>query len=55
MASEILSVPEEHLEQVIRVLRAGVQICTLRRQIVKEVRAELLQWCEAEEEYLNRE
>lgn len=57
MASEILAVPEEHLADVIRVIRAGLKQYPFRRSggnINPEVREQLNKWCDEEEEYLNR-
>ncbi|MCJ2530800.1 MAG: hypothetical protein LN413_00565 [Candidatus Thermoplasmatota archaeon] len=48
MASETLSVPEEHLPEVIEVIRAGLsQVATS-----STVRDALREWCIAEEYYL---
>lgn len=48
MAKEILAVPEEHLAEVIRVIRTGLTFATLS----KEVREQLTEWCDSEEAYL---
>lgn len=52
MASEILSVPEEHLEDVIYVIRRG--LASTKRSIDKSVFDQLTKWCDEEEEYLKR-
>ncbi len=50
MATEVLYVPEEHLREVIAVIRWG--LCS---SDVSEVVAEhLTQWCDEEEEYITR-
>ena len=48
MAKEILAVPEEYLEEVIRVIRAGLVIASA----CDVVREQLTKWCDSEEEYL---
>ncbi len=50
MASETLSVPEEHLEEVIKVIRAGLKAVRVKR----EVSQQLKKWCDEEEEYVER-
>lgn len=53
MALETLSIPEEHLADVINVIRAG---CHLRHdQIDPEVYARLTQWCNDEDDYLHQD
>lgn len=52
MAKEILAVPEEHLEDVIYVIRRGLQ--STKKSIDKEVYEQLKKWCDEEEEYLKR-
>ncbi len=52
MASEILAVPEEHLEDVIRVIRRGLQ--STRKSIDKSVVEQLTKWCDDEDAYLKR-
>lgn len=52
MAREILSVPEEHLADVIYVIRRGLQ--STKKGIDKEVFEMLTKWCDEEEEYLKR-
>lgn len=49
MASEILAVPEEHLREVIAVIRTGLSgmVCS------PEVSEALTSWCDGEELYLN--
>ena len=51
MASEILSVPEEKLFEVIKVIRAGLSHVS----VSEETRIQLLKWCEEEEEYISSE
>ena len=48
MASEILAVPEEHLREVIFIIRAelAASVCS------DDVREGLTRWCDGEEEYL---
>lgn len=48
MANEVLSIPEESLEEVIRVIRAGLKT----EPVSDEVRAYLAEWCDDEEAYL---
>jgi hypothetical protein len=48
MASEILSVPEEHLLEVIAIIRAGLA----NKACSAEVRERLTEWCDEEEEYI---
>jgi hypothetical protein len=52
MASETLSVPEEHLEDVIYVIRRG--LLSTKKAIHKDVLKQLTKWCDEEEEYLRR-
>lgn len=52
MASEVLSVPEEHLADVIYVIRRG--LLSTKKGIDKEVFQMLTKWCDEEEEYLKR-
>lgn len=55
MTSETLSVPEEHLAEVIRVIRAGLRYLKAPgspRPVSKEVREQLEKWCDEEEAYL---
>lgn len=55
MASETLSVPEEHLREVIDIIRAGLEARRkARRKVSREVREQLEKWCNEEEGYLNR-
>ena len=49
MASEILSVPEESLAEVIRVIRTGLKNAKF---ISKDTRRNLKFWCDQEEAYL---
>ena len=48
MATEILSVPEEHLPDVIRVIRAGLSL----EEVPDEVKRALETWCDEEEAYI---
>jgi hypothetical protein len=52
MASEVLAVPEEHLGDVIYVIRRGLM--STKKGIDKEVFEMLTKWCDEEEEYLKR-
>jgi hypothetical protein len=51
MASEVLAIPEEHLAEVIKIIRSGL---AHKGHVTKEVRDQLKQWCDEEEEYLSR-
>jgi hypothetical protein len=51
MASELLTVPEEHMRDVIKVIRTGL---SHTKTVRKEVRDQLTKWCREEELYLNR-
>lgn len=48
MSIETLEVPEEQLEEVIRVIRAGVK----KVQPSPEVEETLLQWCDVADDYI---
>lgn len=48
MASEILSVPEEYLNEVIKVIRTGLK----GTKVSAAVKKNLVEWCNEEEEYL---
>lgn len=50
MAKEALYVPEEHLVEVIQVIRNGLKST---KGISRETRAQLKKWCDEEEDYLN--
>lgn len=53
MASEILAVPEEHLADVIRVIRAGLDVYGFEPEYLHpDVVEQLKKWCDEEEEYL---
>ncbi len=54
MANEILSVPEAHLAEVIKVIRAGLRATTTKDGITRVTRKQLNKWCDEEEEYLQR-
>lgn len=47
--TETLYVPEEHLEEVILVIRNGLKNT---KKLSKDVRLNLKKWCEEEEQYL---
>lgn len=49
MASEILSVPEEHLAEVIAIIRKGIEESP---EVSDDVKERLTEWCDDEEEYL---
>ena len=46
---EALYVPEEHLEEVIRIIRNGLRGT---KEVSEEVREELNNWCRETKEYL---
>lgn len=50
MAKETLSVPEENLAEVIRVIRAGLKAV----KVSQDTRDNLIRWCDEEQEYLDR-
>lgn len=52
MASEILSIPEEHMTDVIEVIRMGLLHSNTANQ---EVREQLSKWCNEHAEYINRQ
>ena len=52
MATEVLSIPEEYLSDVIRVIRVGLDMTP---GVDPEVRKRLSEWCEQEAEYLGEE
>lgn len=54
MASETLSVPEDHLAEVIKVIREGLKATANDKSISMETREQLAKWCDEEEEYLNK-
>lgn len=49
MAAEILSVPEEHLLEVIAIIRTGLKHT---KKITPEVEKQLKKWCNEEEDYM---
>jgi hypothetical protein len=51
MASEILAVPEDDLREVIGIIRAGLKAT---KKVSKDVKDNLTEWCNEEEEYLGR-
>lgn len=57
MAKEVLAIPEENLEEVVRVIRTGLECVGSSHylpQISDETRVQLTKWCDDEEEYLKR-
>ena len=52
MANETLVVPEEHLQEVIKVIRAGLNV--VGKIVCKEVNKQLNQWCNEEQKYLRK-
>lgn len=51
--NETLHVPEEHLLNVIKVIRAGLSDKKVR--VPREVRQQLKKWCDEEEKYITQE
>ena len=51
MAKEILAIPEQHLADVVLIIRRGLEI---ERSIHPDCREALEEWCEGEEAYLRR-
>jgi hypothetical protein len=51
MASERLVVPEQHLLEVAKVIRAGLD--SLRESLHPEVEFQLEKWCSDMERYIN--
>jgi len=49
MAKEILAIPEEHLAEVIKVIRFGLKTYSEVDAVVEHA---LNKWCDEEEEYL---
>ena len=52
MAKEILAVPEDHLAEVIAVIRAGLKATETDGSVSDVTREQLAKWCDEEEEYL---
>jgi hypothetical protein len=48
--NEVLGVPEDCLEEVIKVIRAGLK----QEKVSGRVKRNLSKWCKEEEEYLKR-
>lgn len=48
MAKEILSIPEEKLSEVIKVIREGLK----HVKVSDDTHRNLIKWCDEEEEYL---
>ncbi|WP_180267710.1 hypothetical protein [Nostoc linckia] len=55
MATEVLNIPEEYLEQVILVIRRGIQKSEECGGVQQEVIEQLKKWCDEEEAYLQEE
>jgi hypothetical protein len=51
MASEVLTVPEDHLMEVIEIIRAGLRATP---NATPEVKRQLTKWCKDEEKYIRR-
>ena len=49
MASELLSVPEENLEEVINVIENGLK----HTKVSRDTKRNLKEWCREEKEYLS--
>lgn len=54
MATEVLYVAEEHLLEVIKVIRAGLKATGKDRAITASTRMSLANWCDVEEAYIKR-
>lgn len=50
MASEILAIPEEQLQEVITVIRNGL---TITSNLNEKTIIRLTEWCDGEEKFLN--
>lgn len=50
MASEVLAVPEEHLLEVIAVIREGLNSVDVDAEVFEQ----LSEWCNQEENYMRR-
>lgn len=48
MATVLMSVPEEHLTDVIAVIRAGLDVLPVNSEVFEN----LNEWCDSQEEYL---
>lgn len=53
MGTEILSIPEEYLEDVTEVIRTGLSVTG--HNVHPEVKEQLTKWCDDNDEYLNGE
>jgi mannose/cellobiose epimerase-like protein (N-acyl-D-glucosamine 2-epimerase family) len=49
--TEALYVPEEHLREVIEIIRTGLKA---KKKVSREVKKQLTKWCNEEEEYLDQ-
>jgi hypothetical protein len=52
MASEILVVPEEHLLEVVEIIRLGLKN---HEKTSREVKRNLKKWCDEEETYMKED
>ena len=52
MASEILSVPEERILEVVKVLRSGISTC--QDSVSEDTLIHLMKWCNDMEEYMQQ-
>jgi len=50
IATEILSVPEDNLEETIKIIRSGLKLEW--KSISEETKDNLIRWCDEEEEYI---
>jgi len=55
VAKEVLAVPEEHLADVIKVIRSGLDVVGFDKgEVHPEVVEQLTKWCDEEEAYLKQ-
>ncbi len=54
MTKEVLAIPEENLEEVIMIIRAGLNTLKASERISKDTETNLEKWCKEEEEYLKK-
>lgn len=50
MATEILSIPEEHVKAVIKVIREGLEVVSVL-EVPRVVQIQLNRWCDEMEEH----
>jgi len=50
MPSELLTVPEEHIEEMVRIIQAGMDSI----EPSEDLRISLMEWCEEQEEFLQQ-